>query len=404
MALSIFTPSVSGMDAQSHAMSTISTNIANLNTVGYKKSSTSFYTLLGAEPVVKGNNSGLYSSRVDVDGVGYYDRTAVTTQGVVTSALGNYNVAINGTGNAFFQVNDAEGRPYYTRAGAFETRTMNGNTYLIASNGYTVQGFAALEGGGFASSTSDIIINPLEKMPSKPTTQAEVTANVPASDVDSSSYGITVYGPNNDGQTMNMLFTKVEGEINTWEVTFTVENGTVVSEPVKAVFDDTGQLMSPQNINLTVNWDEEGGGGSNNVTLDISHMTQYAGSSGITHVSQDGRPSGDFMKSYIDVDGVLKAKYTNNQTIDIAKIAVVGFEAAENLDPVSNTMFQANPNCGNSYYLTENVIQPEALEYSNASIEEEFSNMVVVQRAYSMNAQSFTVTDEMLQEAVNIKT
>ena len=72
---------------------------------------------------------------------------------------------------------------------------MGGNTYLIAPNGYTVQGFAALEGGGFAASPSDIIINPLAKMPSKPTTKAEVTANVPASDVDSSSYGITVYGP-----------------------------------------------------------------------------------------------------------------------------------------------------------------------------------------------------------------
>ena len=192
MALSLFTPSVTGMDAHSHAMSTISTNIANLNTVGYKKSETMFYTLLGSQPVVKGNNSGLYSSRTDIDGVGYYDRTYVTDQGVVTSAAGSYNAAINGTGNAFFLVNDASGKPYYTRAGAFETRTMGGNTYLIAPNGYTVQGFAALEGGGFAASPSDIIINPLAKMPSKPTTKAEVTANVPASDVDSSSYGITV--------------------------------------------------------------------------------------------------------------------------------------------------------------------------------------------------------------------
>ena len=111
MALSLFTPSVTGMDAHSHAMSTISTNIANLNTVGYKKSETMFYTLLGSQPVVKGNNSGLYSSRTDIDGVGYYDRTYVTDQGVVTSAAGSYNAAINGTGNAFFLVNDASGIP-----------------------------------------------------------------------------------------------------------------------------------------------------------------------------------------------------------------------------------------------------------------------------------------------------
>ena len=40
MALSMFYPSVTGMEAQSHAMSTVSTNIANVNTVGYKKQET----------------------------------------------------------------------------------------------------------------------------------------------------------------------------------------------------------------------------------------------------------------------------------------------------------------------------------------------------------------------------
>ena len=38
MALSIFTPSVSGMEAQSHALGTASTNFANMRTVGYKSS------------------------------------------------------------------------------------------------------------------------------------------------------------------------------------------------------------------------------------------------------------------------------------------------------------------------------------------------------------------------------
>ena len=106
----------------------------------------------------------------------------------------------------------------------------------------------------------------------------------------------------------------------------------------------------------------------------------------------------------VDTDGILKASYTNNQTVNIAKLAVVGFEAPDNLESVSNTMFRANPNCGDSYFVEDNVVQPNALETSTASVEEEFSNMVVIQRAYSLNAQSFTVADEMLQEAVNIKT
>ena len=76
MALSIFTPSCSGMSAQSQALETVSTNIANLRTTGYKTSQTMFYTLLGSQPVVKGNQAGLSSSHTDIDGVGYYNRNS----------------------------------------------------------------------------------------------------------------------------------------------------------------------------------------------------------------------------------------------------------------------------------------------------------------------------------------
>ena len=124
MALSIFTPSCTGMSAQSQALETVSTNIANIRTTGYKVSETMFYTLLGSQPIVKGNQSGLSSSHTDIDGVGYYNRNLIDMQGVVTSTGGNYDVAINGTGNAFFMVKDGE-VVYYSRAVDFDTRTVD---------------------------------------------------------------------------------------------------------------------------------------------------------------------------------------------------------------------------------------------------------------------------------------
>ena len=53
MALSIFSPSVSGLNAQSHALETVSTNLANISTTGYKSAETMFYSLLGSQPLVK---------------------------------------------------------------------------------------------------------------------------------------------------------------------------------------------------------------------------------------------------------------------------------------------------------------------------------------------------------------
>lgn len=68
-------------------------------------------------------------------------------------------------------------------------------------------------------------------------------------------------------------------------------------------------------------------------------------------------------------------------------------------------MFQANANCGEAYYLDgSGMITPEALESSTANVEESFSKMIVVQRAYSVNASAFTTADEMLQLLVDLKT
>lgn len=404
MALSIFYPSVTGMDAHAHALSTVSTNIANINTVGYKKKETMFQTLLGSQPIVKGNNSGLASSRADITGVKPYDRTYVTSMGVIKTTGQTFDVAIKNTGNAFFLTKDSGGHSYYTRAGNFETRSMDGTTYLITPNGYRVQGFKANPDGSFAANPEDITIEPQEIMPSNPTSRMDIVANVSAREP-SNVYGLTVYGPNNDGRNMSMIFTQVEGKANTWSVDFTIEDGgTVTGGPIEVTFNDKGNVVAPKSLNIGVQWSDEAGGGANTLNIDISKMTQYDGNNDLVNVSQDGYPSGQFITCFFDENGVLKGKYTNEKTVNYAKLALVGFEAPDNLENVSNTMFQANANCGEAYYLSNNgMIATESLESSTATVEEDFAKMIVVQRAYSVNASAFTTADEMLQLLVDLK-
>ena len=187
MALSIFFPSVTGLDAQSNALGTVSDNIANMRTTGYKSAETMFYTLLGSQPSVKSNASGLHSSRVDVHGVGDYTRYNILKSGLISTTGNVFDVALQQS-NAFFMVDDGYGNTYYTRAGNFDTLDVDGTTYLIGNNGYVVQGFKATENGGFASEVSNIDFNPLDVMPSVPTSEMEVTANVPADGVEKSAY------------------------------------------------------------------------------------------------------------------------------------------------------------------------------------------------------------------------
>ena len=405
MALSIFTPSVTGMDSQSHALQTVSTNIANINTVGYKSSETMFYTLLGSAPVVKGSAaSGLSSSRVDTNGVGYYDRTLVSSQGQVVSSSGNFDVAINGNTNAFFTVRDSySGEEYYTRAGNFRIQTSGGVPYLVANNGMRVQGYIANEDGSFGTSIEDIVLDYLEEIPATPTTEVQIGANVPADGVESSSYGIMVYGPNNNGANMSMVFNKVADKANTWTLSFEMEGATVTTvEPVEVLFSSDGKLLSPTDFNINVDWAD---GSSNTVSVNIQNMTQYAGSSGITSIKQDGKEGGVFKSASIGEGGIISALYSNGQTVNLAKLALSSFAAPDNLTSISGTLFEANGASGNAVLIDNggDYLQPQALEQSTANVETEFSKMVVIQRAYGMNSGAFTVADEMLEVIRDLK-
>lgn len=404
MAIASFTPSVTGLNAQSQALSTVSTNIANMSTVGYRSVETMFQTLLGHTPSTGNTRVGLGSSRVAINGVTAHDRTLISQQGNVMQTGGNYDVAID-VNNGFFMVEDSAGDVYYTRAGNFTTRTQDGVTYLIANNGYHVDGFAATGNGGFAGVPTRIVIDAPEKADSVPTTKVDIVANVPATGVESANYSFPVYGANNDGNTVHMIFHKVEGMNDMWTLSFEMENGTVESDPVEVRFGTNGQIISPQNVSIRTTADN---GDVNTVNVDISGMTQFAGDDTIANISQDGRASSMLFRTYIDSYGVLQAQYNNGQSLPLAKLAVVAFESPENLIQQNGTMFEVSNDVGNSYYVmgpdtvSSSVLTSQAVESSPVSVEKEFSNLIIVQRAYSLNTTSFTTNNEMLQTVINI--
>ena len=201
---------------------------------------------------------------------------------------------------------------------------------------------------------------------------------------------------------MNMIFKKVEGKVNTWALSFDVEGGTVTSDATEVVFDSSGNVVSPKTFDVSVNGDD---GDTNSIHMDISNMTQLDAGTGVTYVKQDGAPEGNFVKSYIGEDGIVEAYYSNGDTYISGKLALVGFTAPNNLTPYEGTLFQADSSVGESFYVSDNgYIVPQSLESSSVNVEEEFSRMIITQRAYSSNANAFTTADEMLQTAVNLKT
>ena len=121
-------------------------------------------------------------------------------------------------------------------------------------------------------------------------------------------------------------------------------------------------------------------------------------------IEQNGAPSSSLIGLSFDANGVLKAIYDNGSPYNIAKLAITGFTAPENLVAYNTTLFEANGEVGSSFYVEDQeVVVPTSLENSTVDLATEFSKMIVVQRAYSLNVQSFTVNDEMLSLLVDLK-
>jgi len=121
---------VSGLSAQSSAMSIISDNIANVNTIGYKANSASFSTL-----VTKQVSSTRYSS----GGVYCRTRAGVDIQGLLSSTTISTDLGISGSG--FFVTTqtsqpDVDDLWSYTRVGNF---SVDQDGYLKNDNGFYLQ-------------------------------------------------------------------------------------------------------------------------------------------------------------------------------------------------------------------------------------------------------------------------
>jgi flagellar basal-body rod protein FlgG len=128
-----------GMAAQQLNVEVISNNIANMNTVGFKKQRAEFQDLLYQTIVQAGAQSSDQGTIVPTGvqigaGVQAGSVYRIPTQGTLTATGNKLDLAINGRG--YFQVLMPNGDTAYTRAGNFAT---NDQGQLVTQDGYLVQ-------------------------------------------------------------------------------------------------------------------------------------------------------------------------------------------------------------------------------------------------------------------------
>ena len=140
-----------------------------------------------------------------------------------------------------------------------------------------------------------------------------------------------------------------------------------------------------------------------------------ANSDGLPVLNTQGRPivlSDEYVASRIKVtaDGQLTYPDANNnpQPMNI-QIGVFQFTNPSGLEKIDSTMYVATAASGaaineatNNNVQRSEVIQGY-LEGSSVQVADEMVNLIVAQRAYEMNSRAITTTDEMLQQANQLK-
>lgn len=423
---------ISGLTAQSRALGNVADNVANSQTTGFKRTDTNFvsYVTRSNQQV---NQPGSVIARPDY---------TLTVQGTVAPSDNPLGMAIAGQGMLAVALprGTEDGQPvfdardFYTRAGDFN---MDRNGYLVNGQGYYLQGWTTdSQGNPDRSSVSPLRVDQSVYNP-VPTNNVNLSANLPA---DSTTVPvpaqIQVYDSLGRLHTADMTWTNIG--VNRWRLNMTVPDDTttpaIATRSIEVNFGAAASASTPagtvgsfaNGINLTSTAAVEGdpasvtftadfGQGNQVVKLNLGNygeaagLTQYSGQEyTLRDISQDGVPLGSFSTVSLSDSGDLTVNYDNGQSRTIGRVPIVSFADPDRLQKTDGQAYLRTNDSGEARVNDASSngsgkIVTSSLESSNVDLASEFSKLILAQRAYSANTKIVTVSDELLQDTLNMR-
>jgi flagellar hook protein FlgE len=379
MSLQSLYNSLSGLFAFSKSLDTISNNISNMNTPGFRGKDSFFENVMGE-----------FGTRIEGTGI----RTA---EGQIEQTGNATDMAINGEG-LFVLRDPSTGKYSYTRAGQFQ---FDAQGYLVDTvNQYHVQGID--ENGNLA----DISITKLRTLPAEATTTVSFTGNLSPQDTDFTIDSLTVYDADGNTHTYSAKLTNNSSVTSgSWNVTMLDAGGQAVANG-EIRFDTNGTILAGFN---TISASLPLAGGTQTVTLDfgaagtLSGATSYPGvGSNLVASPKDGHSVVGVATYAFDENGVLQLKYTDQETRQGARVALAAFADESSLELLNGRLYEVGTDqerqLGGAGEGLFGKITGGSLEMSNVDLTQELADMIVIQRGYQANSRVMTVTNDMLQQ------
>lgn len=381
---------LSGLSAYSRGLQTISNNVTNLNTSGFKATSFSFADSFSYGGL--GSNFTRYVSGEQVGaGVRYGQEFIDFRQGDLRQTGGDLDLAIQGRGMLVLLNGD---HTYYTRTGQFGIGK-DGYVGLIGSD-YRL---GILNGSGQAVAVN---VDTKKTNPPSKTTKVVFADNLSSTAPNGATVAdIAVYDASGTKHVWKAAFTPV-GASNPgeWNVKVTDETGATVGEQVLKFI---GTAPDPATNTLTFT------SGALSVDFDFSSITSFSsGTSSSLHTgSVDGHGIGTLSSVTVDQDGQLKLTYSNEQTELLGAVAVADFQDPQALSRLGSGLFEDRAG-GNVRLLSsgrEGVgnLATRQVEASNVDLSAQFGELILVQRGFQASSQVVSVANDMIQQLFGIR-
>lgn len=418
---------VTGLFSNATRLATISDNIANSSTYGYKGADTDFSSLVLTEGARSYTAGGVIAStfrHIEAKSslVGTNNSTDLAISGGGMLPVTNATSIEAGLNNLPLRL---------APTGSFYTDELG---YLTTSSGLVLMGWQANSDGtipAYARDTSDSLtpVRVEAGYSALPTTRITMGVNLPATDAqdaviagvpgDTLELPIEYYDPLGASQTLDVSFTPTGAADNEWTMEVADAGGTLTTLTV--TFDDSsgagGGLLS---VVPATNYDSSTGLLSLTLTSgesieldmgapgDTDNMTQLAAEFAPVGVYKDGAPAGTLTSVEVDENGYVNAIYDTGFTRRIYQVPLASVPNVNGLKAESNQTFSVSADSGQLYLWDAGSgpvgqVSGYSLEESTTDIAKELTNMIETQRAYSSNAKIIQTVDEMLQETTNMK-
>ena len=430
--MSFFT-SLTGLNAAQTELATVSNNIANTGTNGFKKSRVAFGDIIASSPLQN-------PARVIGSGTAVRSVAQQFQQGAIATSDNALDLAISGQG--FFTVKGGSGgaQVAFTRNGAF---SVTADRYVVDNSGRRLQLFPTTADGSILTNALSATVSarlPLTSGVPQATSLIKLSVNLPAAATiipdkpiytaanpyvfdkgDPATFNhstsTTVYDSLGNPLAATIYYVKtavptIPEPVHKWTAHVFVGETELTQGGIAGLamdFDSGGILVAPAAAVPFDAFIPATGGDPIGLALDHgTATTQQSGAFSIATISQDGFTTGQLESVSVDQTGKLQASFSNGENQVLGKVAMAIFANPQGLKQTGDASYLTTPEAGPP--ITGEAgksglgsILSGSLERSNVDLTEELVGLITAQRNFQANAKAIETSSTLLSTIINIR-